>query len=222
MSDDYERDNSPNEEELMEQLDRYLSGAPSRFVVPDGYEVHPVVENYKVIPGSILDIQLQQAAERQGRRRVDGEGRGIWHPEYERGSSPVPRPASPLERDLEQRLRGLTAQGRDAVIAAMQQATLEAQTKAQQIVSEAEAKAKVIIEPPRSMEPEHVDRMIADALAKPSPLPKSGAEELYDALRDMQKAIGVLRGFDDPIIKRAVTDLEMAAIGVAMQAERHG
>lgn len=211
MSDDYEAENSPNEEELMEQLDTYLSGGPVHVVIDPGPEP------------SILDIQIAQAAERIGRRRVDGEGRGIWNPDFGKGEPGyVQRPVSPLERDLQQRLRGLTAQGRDAVIAAMQQATLDAQSKAQQIVTEAEAKARVIIDPPRSMEPENVDRMIADALANPSPLPKNDAATLYDALRDMQKAIGVLRGFDDPIIKRAVTDLEMAAIGVAMQAERHG
>lgn len=211
MSDDYEAENSPNEEELMAQLDAYLSGAPVRFVVDPGPEP------------SILDIQIAQAAERMGRRRVDGEGRGIWNPDFGKGEPGyVQRPVSPLQRDLQARMRGLSDHARQEVLAAIERRMAEAQDTAAQIVTEAEAKARVIIDPPRSMEPENVDRMIADALENPSPLPKGDAATLYDALRDMQKAIDVLRGFDDPIIKRAVTDLEMAAIGVAMQAERHG
>jgi len=64
--------------------------------------------------------------------------------------------------------------------------------------------------------------MIADALEQPSPLPSKDARHVAAALEVMRDAITMLREVDDPIIKRAVTDLEMAAIGVAMQAERHG
>lgn len=224
MSDDYEKQNAPNEEALMADLDRYLEQAPERFI--------PQETITEIMSGegkpSILDIQLAEAAERMynrtGRRVLDSNGRGPWNPNY--AGRVQYYDASVAGRDLQRRLERMSEQGKAAALAAIEDAAQkvrqEATVQAAKILREAEEKAQQIADPPRGMSAEAVDAMIDKALAEASTLGEADRAVVTAVLGSLREAIAALRAVDDPIIRAAVMNLEMAAIGIAKQGNTNG
>lgn len=219
---DYTAQNEPNEEALMKAFDRMMDEAPVRFLPAPGVQGEATLGELEQIlanlpPGAQMTIQKPINYETPLERDIR-MGQEQFYARRRRQTPGMPWSQSETPAtDIQRRLMALSDEQRQAVLEQIQAAKVG--TLAPDPEQE-RAKIREQLRPTAPPDSAAVDKMIEDALSEETDLAREDAKVCFNALCDMRYALDILRGIDDPIIRGAVVNLEMAAIGVAKRGQR--